>query len=223
MCLMKGLYMKIFPIQYNNNHSPKTVNFGHRRKVQQAFRTFNGSFENISNINIRTWHKREKITETFDNLISAIQLGKLFKKTEGFDKLYSSYKENGLKGLLYLLGQPDSDLLKQVQKGAFDHYGSSLLAKLPDESKYLSIDNKGPWGFWNNLLNRKSKNEIVLKFVNNDPKEPYGSITYGLDKKDDYRIATNNKYEATVTYYSYKDGIKDVEEPKVDLYLPAGL
>ena len=220
---MKGLNMQVSPIQCNNTQSAKSLNFRHRAKITPSFRTYNGSFENIQNINIQSWGERNKITSNFDNLMTAIKLGDMFKKTEGFEKLFSSYNENGLKGLLYLLGQPDGDMLKQVQKGSFDNYGDRLLATLPDKSKYLSIKNHGPWGFWNNLLNRKTKNEIVLKFVNNEQNKPYSSIAYGLDKKDDYRIATSGNYNTTVTFYSCKDGIKEVEEPKVDLYLPPGL
>ena len=95
--------MQVSPIQCNNTQSAKSLNFRHRAKITPSFRTYNGSFENIQNINIQSWGERNKITSNFDNLMTAINLGDMFKKTEGFEKLFSSYKENGLKGLLYLL------------------------------------------------------------------------------------------------------------------------
>lgn len=90
---MKGLNMQVSPIQCNNTQSAKSLNFCHRAKITPSFRTYNGSFENIQNINIQSWGERNKITSNFDNLMTAIKLGDMFKKQKGLRSYFHLIKK----------------------------------------------------------------------------------------------------------------------------------
>ena len=214
--------MRIEPISYTPSATSQKINFKQKYNPLSTLPEYNRAFKELDDLNLQTWQKRINITTFFDNLINTVQHSEVFKKTEGFQKLYESYKANGLRGMLYALGQANSDSLKGITKNYKPYSEETILASTLDGKKYISIENKGQFGLFNSLFNRKTKNEVIIGFTTKDPN--YSYIKFSLDKKDNYRVANHNHtYENTVLYYAHKDGIKEVELPKTDLYLPPGL